>query len=65
MKEIELEVIKQHIENLPNKQKVFLFEHIINKYPSIMAFAEETEIGRKVWKHNYGDLAQEYFDGDS
>lgn len=64
MNQIELEVIKQNIENLSNKHKVFLIEHILKKYPGIVEFAKETEIGRKVWMHNYGDLAKEYFDGD-
>ena len=62
---VELEIVKQNIENLDNKQKVFLFEHILNKYPGIVDFAKMSESGRKVWRHAYGDLAKEYFDGDS
>lgn len=55
------EVILFQIKELSNKQKVVLFQELIQMYPGHWKFAELGEKERMIWAQSFGDLARSYF----
>jgi len=49
-------------DNLGLKEKVEFLNSVVRDYKGILKFAEMSDIEKRTWAHNFGQLAREYFE---
>jgi len=57
----DVEVIKFQIDSLTHKQRVLLFQTLIQEYSAHWVFAAMGEKERVIWAQSFGELAKDYF----